>query len=230
MSTMRKEDLVASVLAKYNKQIGLAVNASSKRRDGPLLVVGGGETNLRNTAAAAAVPAEITLEKGSLAALKERRIKERGLRPSTGGSNKAYTKPKLIQAFKKTGSYVNHTYRDFSSVPAEPNHVEPVHFHEMTIVQKLHRVVSTPEYSHLITWMPHGRSFKLVDEDRLEKSGLLRDVFRMRSLSSFKAELLKHDFKKITKEEEGKTYYHEASTFMCDGVLFVCSFQRCGYV
>jgi hypothetical protein len=132
-----------------------------------------------------------------------------------------YTKPRLIQVFKKTKNHVNHSYRDFSSVPPEDDYVETTDLNEMSFVQKLHYFLSNPEYSHVICWMPHGRSFKVINQDELEKSGLLRDFFGLRSLSSFKREIFSSGFKTITKGLDKKCYYHEVSIAL---PIFVLAF------
>jgi hypothetical protein len=40
--------------------------------------------------------------------------------------------PRVIQVIKKPKTYINHSYRDFSAVPAGFNHVEPTNIDEMT--------------------------------------------------------------------------------------------------
>ena len=57
-------------------------------------------------------------------------------------------------------SIVDHTYRDHSQDVVE-------HYqwsNKKLFPAKLHEIVSTPEYQHIIAWKPHGRGWALVDK------------------------------------------------------------------
>jgi hypothetical protein len=70
--------------------------------------------------------------------------------------------PRVLQAFKKSRSHVNHSYRDFSNVPANLNDTPmPSLIDDMTFNQKVHHILSCEEYSKFISWLPHGRAFKV---------------------------------------------------------------------
>ena len=50
--------------------------------------------------------------------------------------------------------------------------------------RKLHEIVSNPEYRHIIRWMPHGRSWAVLDKELLEKV-VLPSHFSHASFASF---------------------------------------------
>ena len=51
--------------------------------------------------------------------------------------------------------------------------------------QKLHAIVSDPDYQDIICWMPHGRSWRVLDKDRLA-SVVCYEQFKHNSFTSFK--------------------------------------------
>ena len=56
---------------------------------------------------------------------------------------------------------MNHTYRDFSKVPPPPNYTPPTKIDDMTFAEKVHSILARPEFANAISWMPHGRAFKV---------------------------------------------------------------------
>ena len=79
-------------------------------------------------------------------------------------------KLKLKKAVVKE-SVIDHTYRDFSQVEVEPSDddklVDGSTPKQQNFPTKLHEIVSNPNYSHIICWQPHGRSWKIVDKHLL---------------------------------------------------------------
>jgi HSF-type DNA-binding len=69
--------------------------------------------------------------------------------------------PTVISIVHKPREYMNHSYRDFSNVPAEIGYEHPTDIRDMTFSQKVHDILSQPEYKAWINWHPHGRSFKI---------------------------------------------------------------------
>ena len=78
-------------------------------------------------------------------------------------------RPVIVQTVKPKAATMNHSYRDFSRVPPMPDHVPPDSIADMTFSQKVHHMLSQEHYSHAITWMPHGRAFKVLVPKTFEK-------------------------------------------------------------
>lgn len=73
---------------------------------------------------------------------------------------------------------------------------------------KLHAVVSNPELAEIITWMPHGRCFVVLNRDALVRD-VLPNYFNQTKFVSFVRQLNLWGFKRLTRGVDGKAYYHE---------------------
>ncbi len=60
-------------------------------------------------------------------------------------------------------SVVDHTYRDYASLEITDLIDHYKGLNEDLFPSKLHRILSTPEYAHMIAWRPHGRAWKVVN-------------------------------------------------------------------
>jgi hypothetical protein len=70
--------------------------------------------------------------------------------------------PTIIQVVKKPRTFTNHSYRDFSNVPVEGNESKkPPSIDDMCFAEKVHDILSQQEYNNYISWMPHGRAFRV---------------------------------------------------------------------
>lgn len=70
--------------------------------------------------------------------------------------------PLAIQLIKAPRGTMNHTYSDFSKCPAVEGYENTNKIEDMTFSQKVHHILSSPEqYDKWISWMPHGRAFKI---------------------------------------------------------------------
>eukprot|EP00804_Cyclotella_cryptica_P000692 CCRYP_014698-RD/>CCRYP_014698-RD protein AED:0.46 eAED:0.46 QI:0/-1/0/1/-1/0/1/0/69 len=64
---------------------------------------------------------------------------------------------------------------------------------------KLHGIVSNPAYRHIICWMPHGRSWKILDKELLA-SVVCKKYFNHDNFDSFNRSVNGWGFK-VRKEE-----------------------------
>ena len=60
-------------------------------------------------------------------------------------------------------SVVDHTYRDYSQVMLTDSDDCMKQWNADLFPAKLHKILSTPEYAHIITWKPHGRAWEIVN-------------------------------------------------------------------
>jgi hypothetical protein len=116
--------------------------------------------------------------------------------------------PRIVQIIKKPRTYVDHSYRDFSSVPPEIGHEEPTKIEDMTFAQKVHHILSQEQYSKWVSWTPHGRSFR-IDVPQMFERGVCEKYFQHKRYSSFLRQLSTHGFKHLTKGSDRNSYYNE---------------------
>ncbi len=118
--------------------------------------------------------------------------------------------PRILAVVKKPRTYMNHSYRDFSSVPAELNHEEPTEITSMSFSQKVHHILSQDENAKWISWMPHGRAFR-IHIPKLFEQKVSPKYFGHSRYSSFLRQLNNYGFKHITHGKDRNSYYHEVS-------------------
>mmetsp|Transcript_14739 Transcript_14739/g.28004 ORF Transcript_14739/g.28004 Transcript_14739/m.28004 type:complete len:314 (+) Transcript_14739:58-999(+) len=129
--------------------------------------------------------------------------------------------PVVIQAVKTPRGIMNHSYRDFSKVPPQKGYEHPKEIKDMTFSQKVHDILSTEEYEKWISWMPHGRSFKIHVPVMFE-SQVCPKYFNHKRYSSFLRELNNYGFKHISKGTDRNTYYNE---FMLKDRPHLCQYM-----
>lgn len=122
--------------------------------------------------------------------------------------------PRIIQIVKKPRTYMNHSYRDFSSVPPALDDEFPTEISKMTFPQKVHHILSQPEYSRFISWQPHGRAFRIIIPKMFETKVCSKYMGHTR-YSSFLRQLSNHSFKHITQGKDRNCYYHEVCYNTC---------------
>jgi hypothetical protein len=94
---------------------------------------------------------------------------------------------------------MNHSYRDFSQVLAANDYVAPNKPADMSFAQTIHFLLShEDDFSHCITWLPHGRAFKIIIPQVFEQMVCPR-FFGHGRYSSFLRQLNNHGFKHLTK-------------------------------
>mmetsp|Transcript_53803 Transcript_53803/g.161020 ORF Transcript_53803/g.161020 Transcript_53803/m.161020 type:complete len:660 (-) Transcript_53803:103-2082(-) len=78
-----------------------------------------------------------------------------------------------------------------------------------TFPAKLHAILSHSEkVGHCIQWLPHGRSFRIVDPEELEHRAL-SEYFAHRSFPSFVRQINGWGFQRVTNGADYGSYYHE---------------------
>ena len=101
---------------------------------------------------------------------------------------------------------IDHTYRDYSNFPTAdlPVLKAPTNF-----PSKLHHILSDPEYQHAISWMPHGRAWKIHNKDLLV-SEVVPKYFIQSKYQSFARQLNGWGFKRLQQAgNDFNAYYHE---------------------
>eukprot|EP00585_Thalassiosira_rotula_P012279 CAMPEP_0196131972 /NCGR_PEP_ID=MMETSP0910-20130528/1759_1 /TAXON_ID=49265 /ORGANISM="Thalassiosira rotula, Strain GSO102" /LENGTH=564 /DNA_ID=CAMNT_0041391499 /DNA_START=258 /DNA_END=1952 /DNA_ORIENTATION=- len=123
---------------------------------------------------------------------------------NTTNTNKSRKKPKVKE------SIIDHTYRDFSSVKVSLElDGENENQNRPNFTAKLHGIVSNPNYQHIICWLPHGRSWKIVDKYLLT-SVVIPQHFSHAKFESFNRSVNGWGFKRLLHPgPDCKSYYHE---------------------
>lgn len=73
---------------------------------------------------------------------------------------------------------------------------------------KLHYILSNPEFSDYIAWLPHGRAWKVTDQKGFE-SKVIPKFFRSDRMASFMRQVNGWAFNRITEGPDMNAYYHE---------------------
>lgn len=73
---------------------------------------------------------------------------------------------------------------------------------------KLHLILSSPEYNDLICWLPHGRAWRVQQQDRFETE-VLPKFFHHQKFSSFARQVTGWGFNRIPTGRDFNAYYHE---------------------
>ncbi|KAL3794218.1 hypothetical protein ACHAWO_006462 [Cyclotella atomus] len=101
---------------------------------------------------------------------------------------------------------VDHTYSDYSTYELS---ISEKRKGRVTFPMKLHAIISNPEYQHIICWMPHGRSWKIIDKDKLA-SVVCYENFNHDSFGSFTRSVNGWGFKRMVGPgPDQRSYYHE---------------------
>jgi hypothetical protein len=115
--------------------------------------------------------------------------------------------PTVVQSITPLRGQVDHSYRDFSKIPADTDYVMPSKIEDMSFAEKLQHILSREEFK-CITWLPHGRAFKVIVPLAFERQ-VCEEYFGHKRYSSFLRQLNNHGFKHITKGPDRNSYYHE---------------------
>ena len=109
------------------------------------------------------------------------------------------------------GQHVNHTYRDFSCMPAEANFAFPVSVDRMSFHEKLYHLLTftSAHCRQLINWCSHGRAFEIIDPDELKNLGILRLYFGYDSVQRFRKQLNDYGYKPLVRDPKKTSFYSE---------------------
>jgi len=73
---------------------------------------------------------------------------------------------------------------------------------------KLYAILSVPEFSHIITWMPHGRSWKVLDTKGFQEE-VMPHFFEYTNYESFIRLVNAWGFNRVPSGPDRNSYFHE---------------------
>jgi hypothetical protein len=145
---------------------------------------------------------------------------------SGGEVNPASTKEAQRVEQQTSGTATKSSYRDYSQVAAAE--ASPLHIShatstkEQTFPVKLHMILSNPDFEDIIAWLPHGRSWRILQQKAFEEK-IIPLYFRHGRYSSFARQVNGWGFRRITHGSDYNSYYHEVRTVKTFMVRFLCS-------
>mmetsp|Transcript_34877 Transcript_34877/g.49496 ORF Transcript_34877/g.49496 Transcript_34877/m.49496 type:complete len:370 (-) Transcript_34877:2-1111(-) len=122
--------------------------------------------------------------------------------------------PPMLQEDSEATLY---KYRDFASVPEDPDNDPSPQQNNRSLessirVQKfpvkLYAILAQKEFSDIITWMPHGRSWKVLKPNLFE-SLVMPLFFEYSNYHSFNRLVNAWSFRRISSGPDRGSYYHE---------------------
>ena len=124
--------------------------------------------------------------------------------------NKKTSKDQLLVTpdKKSSASQVSTAYRNYSHMALEKQGPSTSSF-----PSKLHRILSSPVFTSIIVWMPHGRSWRLLKPKIFEEE-VIPLFFRHSSLSSFMRQVSGWGFRRVNKGTDTGSFYHEVIVFV----------------
>jgi len=91
--------------------------------------------------------------------------------------------------------YADHTYRDFSTYIKDGNRIEKHKKSDRNFPARLHAMLSDEKYMHIISWMPHGRAWKVNNKELLMQEAAPK-FFGQSKYASFARQLSGWGFKR----------------------------------
>jgi hypothetical protein len=124
-------------------------------------------------------------------------------------ANNEDSKPEAVTEYKKP-SHPYFYYRDFSTLP-DPDPASPITAPGRipNFPAKMYAILSRKDLSDIITWMPHGRSWKVLKPREFEIK-VIPTYFEHSKFSSFIRQANGWGFRRIiSKGGDRNSYYHE---------------------
>jgi len=118
-------------------------------------------------------------------------------------------------ASQRSDGKPRYVYRDYSRVPETPESVcrqqqDRLTMRVQKLPAKLYAMLSIPEVQHIISWMPHGRSWKIHNVDLFVKH-VMPCFFEYNNYNSFIRLVNAWGFRRLTKGPDKNAYWHEVS-------------------
>lgn len=107
-------------------------------------------------------------------------------------------------------NYQDHSFANGQPVMAGAGKTR--HGREPTFPMKLHMILSKEEFNEMICWLPHGRSWRVLNQDEFEKK-IIPLFFKHGRYASFHRQVNGWGFRRITSGNDFNSYYHEVSRF-----------------
>ena len=105
--------------------------------------------------------------------------------------------------------YTDHTYREYSTYIERGGKIDKHKKSDRNFPALLHIMLSDEQYSHVISWMPHGRAWKIIDKELLMEEAAPK-FFGQSKYASFARQLSGWGFKRLHKAgPDFGCYYHE---------------------
>ena len=143
--------------------------------------------------------------------------------PQVGQASGAGNHAKVDPAPTTTAKYV---YRDWSRVPPDEGEPmldaitnsapDPPSVKHQKLPIKMDAILSDPELSHIISWMPHGRSWRIL-KPKLFVKEVLPKYFDYCNFNSFIRLVNAWGFRRFSSGPDRHSYYHEVrNVTYCD--------------
>jgi hypothetical protein len=110
--------------------------------------------------------------------------------------------------FKTMGEDLQAIYHDYSRDKAMVMSTDDTRESVQTFPMKLHAILSNPEFSNIVSWLPHGRAFRILQHKAFEEK-VIPLYFRHGRYSSFARQVNGWGFKRIAHGPDYNSYYHE---------------------
>ena len=94
-------------------------------------------------------------------------------------------------------------YRNFSHIVIDEKKSSAC-----TFPRKLHQILSDPKFKSILTWQPHGRSWRLLKPEVFGRE-VVPLYFKHSGLSSFMRQVAGWGFRRINKGIDAGSFYHE---------------------
>ena len=82
----------------------------------------------------------------------------------------------------------------------------------------LHHILSNPDCKHIITWLPHGRAWRVLDSAAFEKY-IIPKYFRHNNFSSFLRQVSGWGFCRVVEKDEKRSYQHKVRILL---FMYLC--------